>query len=86
MTFNTTHAMFDDLPTPGSIAAGLDLDARFRVFDTDGRLAALSRTTWDAIAGDVKAISGAYWEQWQRCFESAKVWAPHDVERMIELG
>jgi len=86
MTFNTTHAMFDDLPTPGSIAAGLDLDARFRVFDTDGRLAALSRTTWDAIAGDVKTISGAYWEQWQRCFESAKVWAPHDVERMIELG
>jgi len=86
MTFNTERALFTDLPVPGSIAAKLDLGARFRVFDTDGRLAALSRTTWDVIAADVKAISTAYWEQWLRCFDSGKIWAPHDTQRMIDVG
>jgi len=86
MTFNTERPLFTDLPAPGSIAAELDLSARFRVFDTDGRLAALSRATWDAIAGDVKAISTAYWQQWQSCFDDARTWAPHDVERMIDVG
>ena len=86
MTFNTERPLFTDLPAPGSIAAELDLSARFRVFDTDGRLAALSRATWDAIADDVKAISTAYWQQWQSCFDDARTWAPHDVERMIDVG
>ncbi|WP_019515929.1 methyl-accepting chemotaxis protein [Sphingomonas sp. Mn802worker] len=86
MTFMTQRLEPIDLPTPGSIAAKLDLAARFRVFDADGRLAAMSRATWEAIAPDVVAISTAYWNQWQRCFESGKVWAPHDTERMIELG
>ena len=86
MTFNTERPLFTDLPTPGSIAAKLDLSARFRVFDTDGRLAALSRATWEAIMPDVKAISTAYWGQWQRCFDDGTAWAPHDTERMVELG
>ncbi|WP_375270966.1 methyl-accepting chemotaxis protein [Sphingomonas sp.] len=86
MTFNTETILFTDLPAPGSIAAQVDLAARFRVFDIEGRLAALSRTVWDVLAPEVRAVSTAYWEQWRRCFESGQVWAPHDTERMIDIG
>jgi methyl-accepting chemotaxis protein len=76
----------NDLPVIGSIAASFDLSARFRVFDLDGRLAANSRETWDALKPDVKNISRAYWEQWLRCFADERVWAPAETEKMIEIG
>ena len=78
--------MSNDLPVIGSIAASFDLSARFRVFDLDGRLAANSRETWDALQPDVKNISRAYWEQWLRCFADERVWAPAETEKMIEVG
>lgn len=75
-----------DLPAAGSIAARLDLEARFRVFDIDGRLAERGRAAWRVIEADVRAISTAYWEQWLRCFNDQRQWAPYETERMIDLG
>ena len=57
-----------ELPIPGTIAAKVDIEARLRVFDFDGSLAAASRDVWDVIEPDITAISEAYWQQWLRCF------------------
>jgi methyl-accepting chemotaxis protein len=75
-----------DLPTPGSIAAALDLDARLRAFDTDGRLGDASRRLWALLESDANAISRAYWTQWSRCFDDGRVWTAHESERMIAIG
>ena len=75
-----------DLPAPGSIAAALDLAARLRVFDTDGRLRDASRRLWTLIEPDVRTISRAYWGQWSRCFDDGRVWTAHETDRMIEIG
>jgi len=64
----------------------MDLAARLRVFDADGSLAAVARTIWDAIEHDVRAISEAYWEQWQNCFGDQRQWAPMETARMIDVG
>ena len=76
----------NDLPPIGSVAAQMDLAARLRVFDADGSLAAVARTIWDAIEHDVRAISEAYWEQWQNCFGDQRQWAPMETARMIDVG
>ncbi|HEU4959247.1 MAG TPA: chemotaxis protein, partial [Sphingomonas sp.] len=75
-----------DLPAPGVLAAKVDLAARLRVFDHDGALAQTSREVWSIIEPDIHAISKAYWEQWLHCFADDRVWAPHETEKMIELG
>ena len=75
-----------DLPAPGTFAAALDLDARLRVFDTDGRLSDASRRLWAILEGEVRTISRAYWEQWSRCFDDGRVWTAHEIERMIDIG
>ena len=76
----------NDLPPIGSVAAGIDLAARLRVFDADGSLAAVGRTIWNAIEPEVRAISEAYWQQWQTCFGDQRQWAPMETERMIDVG
>ena len=76
----------NDLPVPGTIAAQVDLSARFRVFDVDGSLNAASRETWAVIEPEIRAISEGYWKQWLHCFADDRVWAPHETEKMIDVG
>jgi methyl-accepting chemotaxis protein len=76
----------DDLPAIGSIARGVDLDARLRVFDFDGVLATASREVWHMIEPDIRSISEAYWQQWLRCFGDQRPWAAHDTAKMIDIG
>ncbi len=76
----------NDLPTPGSIAASVDLMARLRVFDFDGSLTGASREVWAALAPEITHVSRAFWEQWLRCFSDERVWAPHETDQMIEIG
>ncbi len=78
--------MTSDLPTPGAIAATVDLPARLRVFDFDGSLASASREVWEAIGPEINVVSKAYWEQWLRCFSDERIWAPSETEKMIEIG
>ena len=75
-----------DLPAPGTIAAKVDIAARLRVFDVDGSLARASREAWGVIEPEVRSISEAYWQQWLRCFADERIWAPHETEKMIEVG
>ena len=75
-----------DLPVPGTIAATIDVSARLRVFDVDGSLASASRDTWKVIEPEIRSISEAYWQQWQRCFADNGAWQSHETEKMIEVG
>jgi methyl-accepting chemotaxis protein len=75
-----------DLPTPGLLAAKVDLATRLRVFDHDGSLAAMAREVWSIIEPDILKISEAYWQQWLSCFEDGRVWAPHETSKMIDVG
>ncbi|MEO9132057.1 MAG: methyl-accepting chemotaxis protein [Sphingomonas sp.] len=74
------------MPAPGTIAATIDLGPRLRVFDADGSLAAAGRDTWKVIEPEIKSISEAYWQQWQRCFADGRVSTPHETQKMIEIG
>ncbi|QNE31774.1 chemotaxis protein [Sphingomonas sp. NBWT7] len=78
--------MSDDLPAIGSAARQLDLAARLRVFDLDGSLVAASREAWTILEPEITAVSEAYWQQWLRCFDDQRTWAPADTARMIEIG
>ena len=75
-----------DLPAPGTIAAKVDLSARLRVFDFDGSLASASREAWSVIEPEIRSISEGYWQQWLRCFADERIWAPHETEKMIDVG
>ncbi|OYY88846.1 MAG: chemotaxis protein, partial [Sphingomonas sp. 28-66-16] len=75
-----------DLPITGTIASHIDVAARLRVFDFDGSLASASREVWLALEPDIAAISEAYWQQWLRCFADERSWAPHETQKMIDLG
>lgn len=76
--------MPDALPAPGSIAAQVDIAGRLKVFDFDGSLIAASREAWAVIEPEIRTVSAAYWEQWQRCFASERSWRP--VENGIDVG
>ncbi|MGN6268590.1 MAG: methyl-accepting chemotaxis protein, partial [Sphingomonas sp.] len=68
------------------MAAQVRLSERLRIFDVDGSLAATSREVWTLIEPDIRTVSEAYWQQWLRCFADERVWAPHETEKMIDLG
>ncbi|MGJ3648667.1 methyl-accepting chemotaxis protein [Sphingomonas sp. GlSt437] len=74
------------MPVPGTIAAKCDLAARLRVFDFDHSLASASREAWAVLEPAIRDISAAYWQQWLRCFSDERLWAPHETEKMIDLG
>ncbi|MES1973157.1 MAG: methyl-accepting chemotaxis protein [Pseudomonadota bacterium] len=74
------------MPAPGTIAAKVDLSARLRVFDFDGSLASASREAWSVIEPEIRSISEGYWQQWLRCFADERIWAPHETEKMIDVG
>ena len=78
--------MNTDLPVPGSVAAVMDIGARLRVFDFDESMIASARACWTILEPDARPIALAYWRQWQRCFGETIDWAPHEVEKMVELG
>ena len=73
-------------PAPGVLSAGIDVGARLRIFDFDGSLTVTAREAWDVLEPEMRRISEAYWRQWARCFSDRTDWAPHEAERMIELG
>ncbi|MBX3593227.1 methyl-accepting chemotaxis protein [Sphingomonas sp.] len=74
------------MPEAGVICGKIDLAARLRVFDFDGGLEELSRGVWTMLEPDIQAISGAYWQQWLRCFADQRNWATADTQKMIEIG
>ncbi len=78
--------MPNDLPPIGSVAAAVDLNARFDVFDLDGELAHAARDLWTSLRPRVRSIAAEYWVHWKRCFGAAVSYAQHENEQMIDLG
>ena len=76
----------DDLPTPGSIAAQIDLGARIAAFDVDGTLESSARELWAVIEPQASEIVEAYWNQWLRENPGERHWIQHNRDRRIELG
>jgi len=74
------------LPPPESVCKTIDLAERLRVFDLGPTELALARELWTVIEPEAKRISAVHWEQRSRLFGEARNWAPHEIERMIELG
>ena len=78
--------MQEDLPVLGAIARDVDLETRLRVFDFDGSLESASREVWALLEPEVRDVSEAYWQQWLRCFNDQRSWAPAETDKMIDLG
>jgi methyl-accepting chemotaxis protein len=68
------------------MAARIDVRARLRIFDFDGSLIASSRDAWKTLEPEIHDVSEAYWQQWLRCFSDERVWAPHETEKMVDVG
>ena len=75
-----------DLPSANAMAAEVRLSERLRIFDVDGSLARTSREVWTVIEPEIRGISEAYWQQWLRCFGDARIWAPDETAKMIDVG
>ncbi|WP_414712364.1 methyl-accepting chemotaxis protein [Sphingomonas sp.] len=78
--------MTKDLPPPGSLSARIDLPTRLRVFGFDGALSDAARAAWELIEPEAQAIAAAYWQQWLESFADQRDWAPHEAQKMIDLG
>ncbi|SOB86528.1 methyl-accepting chemotaxis protein [Sphingomonas guangdongensis] len=78
--------MTKELPAPGTLSARIDLPARLRVFGFDAAVLDHARAAWELIAEEANAIAGAYWAQWVASFGDQRSWAPHETQRMVELG
>ncbi|WP_406693577.1 methyl-accepting chemotaxis protein [Sphingomonas cannabina] len=78
--------MTKDLPPPGSLSARIDLPTRLRVFGVDDAFVESARAVWDMIEPEAHGIAAAYWEQWVASFADQRDWAPHETQKMIELG
>jgi methyl-accepting chemotaxis protein len=76
----------NDLPVPGSIAAGIDIGVRVASFDVDGTLQASARELWALIESDAHEIVEAYWDQWQRENPGERHWIKHERDKRMELG
>ncbi|URW77080.1 methyl-accepting chemotaxis protein [Sphingomonas donggukensis] len=74
------------MPPPGTLAAKIDLSRRLRAFGFDARVLDNARAVWTAVESDADAIAGAYWQQWLLSFASERDWAPHETQKMVELG
>jgi methyl-accepting chemotaxis protein len=82
----TNAVSHEDLPTPGTVAARIDVRARLRIFDIEGTLAASGRAAWEALEPEIRAVSEAFWQQWLRCFADERNWATDDTQKMIDVG
>ena len=76
----------NDLPSAETMAANVRLSERLRLFDSDGSLTVASRDVWAVIEPDIRDISNAFWQQSLVCLADGRVWAPHETEKMIDLG
>jgi methyl-accepting chemotaxis protein len=74
------------LPPAESVSKTIDLSERLRVFDLGPDEMALAREMWTVIEPDARRISAEHWEQRKRLFGDRSNWAPHDIDRVIELG
>ncbi len=79
-------ALTKDLPPAGAIAAKIDLQTRVRVFGFDAKLADAARAVWETIEPEAGVVAGAYWEQWLVAFADERDWAPHETQKMVDLG
>ncbi|WP_140230964.1 methyl-accepting chemotaxis protein [Sphingomonas japonica] len=68
------------------MAAQIDLAGRLRIFDFDGNLSRQARSLWTLLEPEIRSVSEAYWQQWLRCFAEERDWAPHETQKMIDLG
>jgi methyl-accepting chemotaxis protein len=76
-----------DLPTPGTIAAGIDIQARIRAFDGSERsLVRAAAALWDAIEPNAPEIVEAYWAHWRFANPGAPEWTQLDQARRMETG
>ena len=82
----TSMSTPENMPTPGSMTARIDVRARLKIFDFEGSLLMSSREAWEALEPEIRAVSEAYWQQWQRCFADQRDWAPQDTDKMIDVG
>lgn len=83
----TDHAKpADPSAAPTVLSVDVDLRARLRIFDFDGSLVEAAKEVWDLIEPDIHDVSEAYWRQWLRCFADERIWAPHETEKMIDIG
>ncbi|KQU62524.1 chemotaxis protein [Sphingomonas sp. Leaf339] len=75
------------MPTPGLIAAGIDIEARIRAFDGGDRtLVAAAAALWDIIKDDADTIVEAYWNHWRLANPGAPEWTPLDRQRRLDAG
>ena len=74
------------MPPPESVSKTIDLAERLRVFDLTREDVAVARELWMEIEPDARLVSAAHWEQRHRLYGDGRNWAPHEVDRMIELG
>jgi methyl-accepting chemotaxis protein len=74
------------LPPPESVSRTIDLAERLRFFDLSEADVALARELWDVISEDARKISETHWIQRERLYGDKGNWAPHDADRMIDLG
>ncbi|WNO55107.1 methyl-accepting chemotaxis protein [Stakelama saccharophila] len=68
------------------MSSRIDVAARLRIFDFDGSLVGSARRAWEVLEPHCRAVSEAYWQQWLRCFADGRTWAPHETEKMIDIG
>jgi len=77
----------NDLPVPGTIAAGIDMTARIRAFDGgDGALVGDARALYAMIEEDLDDIVMAYWAHYRTANPGAAEWSPLDHSRLLEAG
>ena len=86
LPYCTEQVLPNDLPPIGSVAAALDLNARFDVFDLEGELTRAARDAWETLRPQARAIADAYWSHWKRCFGMTANHASYESERMIDIG
>ena len=78
--------MTKDVPLPGSLSAKVDLPSRLRVFGVDQAFADTARAVWEVIEPEIEVVAGAYWQQWLVAFADERNWAPHETQKMVDLG
>ncbi|WP_267396070.1 methyl-accepting chemotaxis protein [Sphingomonas sp. GC_Shp_1] len=74
------------LPPPESVSKTINLAERLRLFDLSPADVELSRELWTVIEQDARSVSEAHWKQRQRLYGDGGNWAPHEADRMIDLG
>jgi methyl-accepting chemotaxis protein len=74
------------LPLVGSLSAKLDLAARLSMFAWDASLSEACRQLWSVVEPDGETIARAHRDHWMRCFADERGGAPHETQRIVDLG